>query len=372
MNRALCAIAAAAIIVCAALVGLHFSNGNGGGPTDPSDPSSPAMSYTDLPDGITADDSESVFRASEEISWKVRDRFHTFYDADASGSFTIPYEGTVSVGTELRLEPGAYSVAAGGGEFDVTVYGDLKVERSWKYDMDGTVVEASVSYSISVSELAAEWDFADGFNARSPPAGSSSSDTAYRFSDLPQLVRAGDSVRSAAESIRAEYLRLGGGPDDGQSFLDFIAGFVQKAVRYPSTIPGHEGEYDYGIYGKAEYWAVPAQVLFLLCGDCEDDSALFCALASCFGFETAMAGKAGHVFAGVVVDGFAEADPSRLASLGIAGYMEHVSHTDVYGTSGKVFQAVELIKGQAPVGYSMPVSFGSKTFWGTTGFYPVG
>ncbi len=94
-------------------------------------------------------------------------------------------------------------------------------------------------------------------------------------------------------------------------------------------------------------------------------------MASCFGYDTAMAGKAGHVFAGVVVDGFREADPSRLASLGI-GYMEHISHTDVCGTSGKVFQAVELIKGQAPVGYCMPVSFGSGTFWGITGFYPVG
>ncbi len=276
MSRALPAVAMAAVLIaCAVLAGLHFSNGNGGGPTDPSDPS---MFYTDLPDGIAADDSDCVFRASEEISWKVRDRFHTYYDTDAHGSFTALYEGTETVGKELRLEPGMYSVAAGGGSFEAIVYGNLAVSASWKYDMDGIVVDASVSYSMSVSELAAEWDFADDFNTRGSPAGASSSELAYRFSDLPQLVRAGDSVRSAADGIRAEYLRLGGDPGDGQSFLDFIAGFVQKAVKYPPSVPGHSGEYDYGTYGKSEYWAVPAQVLFLLCGDCEDDSALFCAL----------------------------------------------------------------------------------------------
>ncbi len=367
MSRAVCAvIAAAAVIACGALIGLHFPNGNGGGGEDPSDPS---MSYTDLPDGISADMKACTFSASSDIVWKVYDRFHTYYDANQYGSFTTRYQGTESTGKDLHLEPGKYTVAANGGKFDVIVYGDLQVEKSWKYDMDGTVKEASVSYAISVAELAAEWEFAAGFNVRGSPTGAASGELVYQFEDLPQLVRAGDSVKSAAESIRAEYLRLGGDAGDGQSFLDFIAGFVQKAVRYPSTVSGRE--YDYGIYGKDEYWAVPAQTLWLLYGDCEDDAALFCALASCFGYDTAMAGKAGHVFAGVVVDGFTEADESRLSSLGV-GYMKHVSSTDVYGTSGKVFQAVELIKGQAPVGYCMSVSFGSKTFWGITGFYPVG
>lgn len=367
MSKAVYAVIAAVIIAASgALVWLHFPNGNGGGDADPSDPS---MSYSDLPDGIAADVKTCTFSASSDIVWKVYDRFHTYYDTNAYGSFTARYEGTESTGRELHLDPGSYIVSADGGKFTAIVYGDLRVEKAWKYDMDGTVVEPSVSYTISVAELAAEWDFAAEFNTRGSPTGAAARELVYQFEDLPQIVRAGDSVKSAAESIRAEYLRLGGDAGDGQSFLDFIAGFVQKAVRYPSTVSGHE--YDYGIYGKDEYWAVPAQTLWLLYGDCEDDSALFCALASCFGYETAMAGKAGHVFAGAVVDGFTEVDDSRLKSLGV-GYMKHVSNTDVHGTSGKVFQAVELIKGQAPVGYCMSVSFGSKTFWGDTGFYPVG
>ncbi len=367
MSKALYAVIAAVIVVAGgAIVWLHFPNGNGGVDTDPSDPS---MTYSDLPDGISADMGTCTFRASSDTVWKVYDRFHTYYDTSSYGSFTTRYEGTESTGKELHLEPGSYIVAANGGKFTVTVFGDLSVEKTWKYDMDGTVVDATVSYTVPVKELAAEWDFADGFNTRGSPVGAVAGEIVYQFEDLPQLVRAGDSVRSAAESIRAEYLRLGGDSDDRQSFLDFIAGFVQKAVRYPSTVSGHE--YDYGIYGEDEYWAVPAQTLWLLYGDCEDDAALFCALASCFGYETAMAGKAGHVFAGVVVDGFVETDSSRLSSLGVS-YMKHVSSTDVHGTSGKIFQAVELIKGQAPVGYCMSVSFGSKTFWGDTGFYPVG
>ncbi len=366
MSKAVYAvIAVAVVVVCGAFAWLHFPNGNGGVDVDPSDP---AMSYTELPEGISADADACTFSASSDVVWKVCDRFHTCYGTNAYGSFTTKYEGTESTGKELRLDPGMYTVSVNGGEFTVTVFGDIQMSKSWKYDMDGTVTEASVSYTISVKELAAEWDFADEFNTRGSPVGASSGELVYSFADLPQLVRIGDSVKSAAESIRAEYLRLGGDADDGQSFLDFIAGFVQKAVRYPSTVSGQQ--YDYGIYGKDEYWAVPAQTLCLLYGDCEDDAALFCALASCFGYETAMAGKAGHVFAGVVVDGFAEVDSSRLSSLGV-GYMKHVSSTDVYGTSGKVFQAVELIKGQAPVGYCMSVSFGSKTFWGDTGFYPV-
>ena len=366
MSRLSAVMIAAIVLACAALVGLHFSNGNGGGGEDPSDPS---MSYTDLPDGITADTGSCTFRSSGEIAWKVYDRFHTYYGTDQHGSFTSLYQGTESAGTELHLEPGKYTVSANGGKFDVTVYGGLSMTKSWEYDMDGTVMEAVVTYTLSVAELEKEWAFADEFNTRGSPA--TSSGLVYQFSDLPQLVRIGDSVISAAESIRAEYIRLGGDVGDSQSFLDFIAGFVQKSVKYPSTIPGHSGEYDYGIYGKTEYWAVPAQTLWLLYGDCEDDSALFCALASYFGFDVAMAGKSGHVFAGVVIDGFAEVDASRLASLGV-GYMQHVSHTDVYEASGKTYQAVELIKGQAPVGYCMGVSFGAKTYWGATGFYPVG
>lgn len=51
--------------------------------------------------------------------------------------------------------------------------------------------------------------------------------------------------------------------------------------------------------------------------------------------------------------------------------MTLTSHAAVGDDGGTVYYAVETIYDQVPVGYTLFVSFGTGTFWGETGFYPV-
>lgn len=335
----------------------------------------PVMVFDSLPDGITADYDNLSLISPEAVTWTVFDEVHMYYNTSQYGSFTDRYTGTTYTGEVLSLKPGMYSITVGDSKFLATVYGQVDLEKNWTYNLDGENVNASISYSIQVSELVSEFAYADRLNmddnAPTPKYRSDcvfKASTSYSFSDLPKLVRIGDAVSMVGDRLVDEYIRIGGDRTDSQGLLDFVAGFIQKGIRYPSTIS--DRSFDYGIHGNDEYWAVPVQTLYHQYGDCEDDSALFCSLASYLGFDVAMGGKAGHVFAGVVLEDFTEVSEQRLRDLGV-GYMRHINGTDIEGTSGKTYQAVELIKGQAPVGYSMSIDFGSNTLWGITGFYPA-
>lgn len=380
--RAYGVLAAVILLTCGAFLALHFSNGNGGGSNDPGTEDSPILEYDpgDIPDSVAVR-TDPVSLCTEACSvWTVYDLFHTYYNMDSYGSFTTVYEGEVVTSDILFLDPGWYRITVDGKTFEILVNGHISRVLSWTYDFDGSKVDASVSFEVDAKELRNEYIFADGFNScvdgGDRHKGYASN---HGFSDLPRLVRAGSTVSDVQSKLSREFLRLGGDMSDRQSYADFIAGFVQLAIRYPPSVSGYPGEYDLGQYGWAEYWAVPIQTLYHGMGDCEDMSALFCALADDAGFDVAMAGKAGHVFAGIVLDDFEEVPEERLKALGgVAGSYGHVYHTAVdSGDAGSspdaatVYHAVELIKKQVPVGYAGNTDFGANTHWGVTGFYPL-
>ena len=102
----------------------------------------------------------------------------------------------------------------------------------------------------------------------------------------------------------------------------------------------------------------------------EDSSALLCALYIEAGYDAAMGGKGGHVFAGVSFEGFREVSGDRLDGLGV-GYLILMKHPAVDDPDGTVYYAVDTTRGQTPVGYTTWINFGDRTAWGTVGFYPV-
>lgn len=376
-RRAVWALAAVVAVICVTFFALHFSNGNGGGSHDGGGGSSsdPVMEYDpeEIPDFVTADPDRAVLRTDAQRVWNVRSMFHTHY-AMSGGSFTTVYEGEETCGDSVSLDPGWYRITVGGETFDVLVNGPMRCGLSWTYDLDGSKVDASVSFDIDAKELFDEYRIADGMNSCSGDRDRYSGYVSdHRFSDLTKFARTCPAVSDVQSQLRSEFLRLGGDQSDRQSYADFIAGFVQLAIVYPPSVPDHSGEFDLGQYGWAEYWATPLQTLYHGMGDCEDVSALFCVLAADAGFDVAMAGKAGHVFAGIVLDDFEEVSEDRLKAISTtAGYFGHVSHVAIGAADDSpVYHAVELIKGQAPVGYAPAVDFGSNTLWGVTGFYPL-
>lgn len=366
------AIAAVSVVVILALAAYAVSvmHGSGNGPPDEPAPEEPGegltgIHVTGLPEGFSVSGDDTIM-APGEVTWHVTDSLHTFYDVSGSGSFTERYSGYDVTSSSLTLEVGAYTVTADGCEFTVVVYGDIVRSVIWTYDMDGVRVEAAIEYTISLEDLLSSTESSRGFNS------AHNNGTSASFDLLPEMVVT-DSLTDAVErALSDEYVRIGGDASDVQGYFDFIASFVQLNVRYPATIreDGSVRGWDYGIYGADEYWALPQEILYHLYGDCEDNSALLCALYIEAGYQVAMGGKSGHVFAGVALEGFEEVPDSRLDDLGV-GYLTLTMNTAVGGTDGTVYYAVETIRGQTPVGYTTWTAFGDNTFWGTTGFYPV-
>ena len=355
----------AAVIILAAVVLLLFSSGNGGGfddtmPDDGGPEKRPEGTVTGpLPEGLTLDEVTGAIMSDGPVTWHVFNRLHTFYDTDRFGSSTSQYTGDKVTSESLPLEPGSYLVTVGGESFDVKVYGTVERTITWEHDKDGVSKRASVTYRIDMYDLLREWDIAEGLNS------SSNSD----FANLPGLVVLSDTTSELQRSLNAEYVKLGGSKSDVQGYLDFLVSMVQEGIAYPHTIPGHS--WDYGTFGVDEYWSTPLQTLYLKIGDCEDNSALICALLTEAGYRTAMGGKSGHAFAGVALDfDFVPVSTERLVALGV-GHTKLTSHVAVNDVDGTVYYAIESIRKQTPVGYIGSVSFGYNTFWGLTGFYPV-
>lgn len=365
--RAPAALVMAALVVAAAVLVLMPGWGEHG----TNDRDDPGTDTEALPEGYVFDRVSGTITSPEEVSWHVFDVYHTYYETNAFGSFTTPYSGYDHFGKSLTLEVGKYNIVADGNEFTVIVRGDISRTVDWRYDVDGVSHSLSVTYTFSLDDFMKSADASEDRNK------ALSVYSYYPFSRLPDIVVC-DPITDGLESqLETIFIELGGSPSDRQGYADFLASFVQGCARYPNTVTvdGHRQGYDYGIRGVGEYWAVPAETLYLLYGDCEDNSALLCALLKEAGYTVAMGGKSGHVFAGVALDDFQPVDGERLENLGV-GYMVETSSVPVEGTcSGEladtVFYAVETIKGQVPVGYMSATSFGSKTQWGITGFYPV-
>ena len=332
----------------------------------PVEPGPTGMLVDGLPDGYSADPQTCIISAPSETDWLVIDRLHTFYDTNRFGGFTERYKGDEVRSDSITLEVGSYNVVSGGCEFSVVVCGVIERTANWTYDMDGRAVDVSVTYMMDMQDLIESVESSREFNVTHNGGKSA------EFVHLPEIVVRDDLTDRLEDALDSEFRRVGGNPSDAQAYLDFIASFVQMNIQYPGTIreDGATRGWDYGVYGEDEYWAVPQETLYHMYGDCEDNSALLCALYMEAGFDVAMGGKSGHVFAGVSLDGFEEVSEERLDELGV-GYLTLNSHEAVGSDDGKVYYAVETIRGQTPVGYTTWVDFGSNTLWGTTGFYSV-
>ena len=90
----------------------------------------------------------------------------------------------------------------------------------------------------------------------------------------------------------AEEILLTCGEDD---FSKALAGlrFVQGAVIYRS---------DAELYGQEEFWAYPAETLYLRAGDCEDSAVLLASIYLAMGLDAVLLDFPGHMAAGVRLD----------------------------------------------------------------------
>lgn len=345
----------AAVIILAVAACILWPEHEQPAPEQP-EPPPPTLEADHLPEWISSDQDTLSLVADHAVLWKVTDLNHAAYDGGER------YRGFTERGETLTLSSGYYHVEAEGWESDILVRGQSDRNVEWEYDADGTSYRVSVSFSIDHESLAEAHDVAEALN--SGP---------LRFDDLTSLVHVDGTIESIVVQLASEFERIGGSIDDRQAFADFIASFVQVTVDYPQSVPGHVGEFDYSLYGKAEYWAMPLQTLYLGVGDCEDTSALLCSLYLAAGYDTAMGGYSGHVFAGVALDGFTEVPEDRLEHLD--PYRRYSVASETVQTEGGeiTFYAVETIYSQLPVGYltSGDTWFGTNTPWGVAGFYPV-
>lgn len=314
-----------------------------------------------LPEGFSMD-VNGVLTYTDETEWHVLDRLHAYMEDGYA------YTGYSAEGASIVLSPGSYDVSAAGVDFTVIVPGSIVRDAEWEFAWGEGSHHVSVSFSIDAGSYSActtenrEWN--DYHKSR------------YRFEDLPRFVAVDDTVRSIADQLGSEYTRIGGDVSDRQGYADFIASFVQKTVKYPPSVSG-KGE-DYSVWGSDEYWCMPSETLYHMIGDCDDKSALLCALYSAAGYEVAMGGHTGHVFAGVVIDGFEERSDEELPpiyserSLSYGKGILAVDGKEVtYGDT--TYYAVETIKGQTPVGYlgGGTSHLDQMTKWGWAGFYPA-
>lgn len=336
----------------------------GTGDDRPAEPDGdPADLGYEVPEGFYVDYAGCTVSYREPVDWHVTDLLSPSYVKE--GVSYVAYGGYDESGGSIVLSPGLYRISTAGSTFDLGIGGSIDRTVSWPYDFDGTSFEASVSFSIDVAELLSEKERADAFNSDGHQP---------LFSELPGLVEVTGTVESIAASLRSEFVRIGGDVSDRQAYADFISSFAGVAVSYPARVGTGE---DLSIYGQAEYWAMPLQTLNLMQGDCEDTAVLLCALYAASGFEAAVGGISGHVFAGVALDGFEESSQARLKELDPYRTYRLACSVPVEGSctgdlAGTVFYAAETIHGQVPVGYLTSGSslFGKQTVWGIAGLYP--
>lgn len=316
----------------------------------------------DIPEGFTYDESTHILSTDSDVRWHITDNYHT-HMVDRNRV----YSGYEEYGSEVKLDVGHYTVIVGDVEFDVYVDGTITKTLDWTFRMNGSSFPMTVTYDILFREFKESCDSNRSWNI------SSQASTRYmQFSEMGNLVVVDRTIRDLEDRLESEYVRIGGSVDDRQGYADFIACFVQLAIKYPSSVP--DRSFDYFVWGMDEYWCVPLETLYHATGDCEDTSALFCALSISAGYQVAMGGHSGHVFAGVVIDDFQENSFDGFPSYRLS-YGQGITAMDgdgpVYGDA--VYRSVETIRGQLPVGYLSGVNthFGSNTFWGYSGFYPV-
>lgn len=316
-----------------------------------------------IPNGFQYDESSHTVSTDHEVSWTIVDNYHTFMDSRYER-----YTGYTEKSDSITLGVGSYTIEADGVEFDLYIDGYVSKTLSWKYVFDGHTYDVSVTYDFPMRYFKESCDANREWNEVSQAV-----NRFMKFSEMDRLVVVDKAIRLLESSLESEYLRIGGSSEDRQGYADFLACFVQLAIKYPSSV--YNQSFDYYVWGMDEYWCIPLETLYHAIGDCEDTSALLCSLYIVAGYQTAMGGHSGHVFSGVVIEDFQdrtfEGFPSysECHAYGIEGFDE--AGKPIYGET--IYYAVETTKGQVPAGY---ISGGSSnldvnTFWGYAGFYPV-
>lgn len=352
-DKLIIVVLAVAIAVVAAGVLLSTQGGgNGGGHGD--DPTPEPEPVPVYPDGISFDPETGVLSSEDSVQWLVTDELFPYIERSA----------TLYEGKTVELDTGYYSVKVGSDEFTVIVPGKTSKTLKWDFHMDGEVYESQVTYEVDIGELAEITSENREWNRVS-----------HKFTDLPQIVYVNDTVRSIESQLSTRYAEIGS-LDDRQGYADFIVSFAQKCIQYPQR-GGPNNAPDYNYWGLDEYWGNTLETLYYAVGDCEDSSAVACALFMAAGYKAAMVGVPGHVTAGVHLDSFTERDLDEVKKYNsITSSLTVAMGTSVADPSDEtVYYGVDTIKGQVPVGYMLKgsvESFGKPTLlWGTSGFYPV-
>jgi transglutaminase-like putative cysteine protease len=309
------------------------------------------------PEGIWFDPGACELRSPVPTVWTVTDELEKYVDKEVR-----TYKGK-----SLELEPGWYTVSVNGDTFQIMVDGVEQRTVQWEYWSEGMVHSIQITYDIRISDLVEaskgnrEWN--DGSD--------------HLFKDLPRIVVTDPTTESIVSQLGERFAEIGGDADDRQSFADFVSSFVQNGIRYPSRI-GSNGSTDYEVWGSNEYWSLPLETLYYCIGDCEDSSALACALLKSAGYQVAMVGVSGHVVAGVSLDSFVPVDEDGFTSYNpvFGSFVEASGSSIVEGDdTGIIYYGLETTKGQTPVGYLLrgtANNLGKPTlYWGTAGFYPA-
>ena len=165
------------------------------------------------------------------------------FTIDSVGIYTITYSGTTSDGTPVH------------GRYGVLAAGDYSF--SWTYDSNNYTVELTIS--------------ADDY-------------LAYRNSGISRTQGNDDHMRQFVTStdpyiisLAHQFETLGASMSERQR-ADLILSYVQN-IPYA---------YDTDTDNRDEYWSYPLETILRGCGDCEDTSILYCAIAKAMGYDTAL------------------------------------------------------------------------------------
>ncbi len=234
---------------------------------------------------ILAEDSVTqTVHADEEVSFSA-------YSGYSSGTYRV----IDSSGTEEETDgesytfpgPGDYIVLYGDGDIlwmmDVHVTGTVGKTYTWVYGSETYTYTLSIDYEDYVY-YTAYYD-ADERRDTYLSTGSSAGDLAFVYTDGtddPYLQEIADYI----DTITAGWSR--------QDKTDMLLAFVEYI----------EYAYDSDTHGTEEYWNTPLETLWLQCGDCEDTSILFCAIAREMGLDTCLILMNGHMAVGVYLESF--------------------------------------------------------------------
>lgn len=189
---------------------------------------------------------------------------------------------------------------------DALLRGSVIEDYEWSRAVDGESFDYSVHF---------EYEFTDFYRYSMDSTGR----ILEKGMDPAEFAVVDRTILRLSDDLREEYLDVHGedAPTDGQDYANYLLSFVQMTIGFPDQIAYVDGHFvksgdgcgDLYLYGAEEYWAYPMETLYYRMGDCEDTSALYCALLSASGYTSGMVLLPSHVLVGVILDDYV-ADPS--------------------------------------------------------------